>query len=249
MFRRRRGLQQEEPDQEEADESPSGDSDDDVDSAVDGSDADDEPAPPDRTYGPFDSGEVDLDDEAIAKGRIDLGALQVRVPPGMQLRIEVDQQSQRIRAATLVAGKSGLQLAAFAAPRSSGIWSEVSREIAADATKRGGTATATDGPYGPELKVVVPAKMPDGKPATQTTRVVGIDGPRWLLRGTFFGPAVERAKAGELDDALRDTIVVRGVEPMPPRDPLPLRMPAAAVVEGEGGEAGADRLDGLSGPG
>ena len=223
MFRRRRGL-----DPDEADET----SDDDTADAAVAEAQDDEPRPPDRTYGPFDAAEVDLADGDLAKGRMDLGALLVRVRPGMQLRIEVDQQSQRIRAVTFVSDRSGVQLQAFAAPRSSGIWIEFSREIAADATKRGGTATAIDGPYGSELKVVVPATMPDGKPATQTTRVVGIDGPRWLLRATFFGPAVDRSAAGELDDALRDTIVVRGVEPMPPRDPLPLRMPAAADADG-----------------
>ena len=85
--------------------------------------------------------------------------------PACRLRIEVDQQTQRVRAVTFVRGRSGVQLQAFAAPRSSGIWADVSREIAADATKRGGTATEIDGPYGPELKVVVPATMPDGKAA------------------------------------------------------------------------------------
>ena len=235
MFRRRRGLDPDEGDENSADDT--------VDDAADAAVAeaeDDEAAPPDRTDGPFDAAEVDLTDEDLSKGRMDLGALLVRGRPGMQVRIEVDQQSQRIRAVTVVAERSGVQLQAFAAPRSDGIWAEVSREIAADATKRGGTATALDGPYGSELKVVVPATMPDGKAATQTTRVVGIDGPRWLLRATFFGPAVDRSAAGELDDVLRDTVVVRGVEPMAPRDPLPLRMPATTPADGDEAATPAD---------
>lgn len=234
MFRRRRGL-----DPDEADETAD-DATEDV--AIESEDEDEaEDAPPDRTYGPFDDSEVDLDDEELAKGRMDLGSLIVRIRAGINLRIEVDQQTQGIRAVTFVKGNSGVQLSVFAAPRSSGIWADVRREIAADATKRGGTATAIDGPYGPELKVVVPAKMPDGKAATQTTRVVGVDGPRWLLRATFFGPAVNRADAGDLDDVLRDTIVVRGVSPMPPRDPLPLRMPASATAEADpDGDAATD---------
>ena len=227
MFRRRRGL-----DPDEADDP----TDDAVEGAADEAAADaDEAAPPDRMYGPFDASEVDLDDEDTAKGRIDLGAMLVRGRPGMQARIEVDQQAQRVRAITFVVERSGVQLQAFAAPRSSGIWADVKREIAADATKRGGTATEIEGPYGAELKVVVPAKTPDGKPATQTTRVVGVDGPRWLLRATFFGPAVDRSAAGELDDVLRDTVVVRGVDPMAPRDPLPLRVPA--VMQATTGDA------------
>ena len=239
MFRRRRGL-----DAEDADETPDDDTADAtvVDAGDDAAAETDEASSPDRTYGPFDVAEVDLEDEEFAKGRMDLGALIVRLRPGLQARIEVDQQSQRIRAVTLLADRSGVQLQAFAAPRTGGIWTDVSREIAADATKKGGTATALDGPYGPELKVVVPATMPDGKRATQTTRVVGIDGPRWLLRATFFGPAVERSAAGVLDDVLRDTIVVRGVEPMPPRDPLPLRMPSTDQVEADGATAGDDAV-------
>ncbi len=221
MFRRRRGLEDDEADETSVDDTAEAD-------VVEEDEEEGEPAPPDRTYGPFDVSEVDLDDEDLATGRVDLGSLLIRGRPGMQVRIEVDQQSQRIRAVTLVAGRSGVQLQAFAAPRSSGIWADVSREVAADATKRGGTATAVDGPYGPELKVVIPATMPDGKPATQTTRVVGVDGPRWLLRATFFGPAIDRAQVGDLDDAFRDTVVVRGAGPMPPREPLPLQMPIAA---------------------
>lgn len=239
MFRRRRG-----PDPDEADDPADAAVERGADDAIGGADADaDHPAPPDRTNGPFDASEVDLEDEDEAKGRLDLGAMLVRGRPGMQARIEVDQQAQRVRAITFVAERSGVQLQAFAAPRSSGIWAEVKREIAADATKRGGTATEIDGPYGAELKVVVPAKTPDGKPATQTTRVVGVDGPRWLLRATFFGPAVDRSAAGELDDVLRDTVVVRGVDPMAPRDPLPLRVPAVmqdAAGEAPDGAAGAD---------
>ena len=82
---------------------------------------------------------------------------------------------------------SGLELRAFAAPRCDGIWDEVRKDIAAEATKRGGTATELDGEFGTELKLVVPVQTPDGKQATQTSRIVGVDGPRWLLRGTFLG--------------------------------------------------------------
>jgi hypothetical protein len=230
VFRRRRGGDPENDADDAADDTA------DATAGAEGAAGDaaadsDEAPPPDRTYGPFDVAEVDLHDEEFTEGRMNLGALLVRGRPGMNVRIEVDKQTERIRAVTLLSGRAGVQLQAFAAPRSSGIWPDLSKEIAADATKRGGTATAMDGPFGAELKVVLPATMPDGRRATQTIRVVGVDGPRWLLRATFFGPAVNRAEAGELDDAFRDTVVVRGTEPMPPREPLPLRMPAEAEIE------------------
>ena len=79
-----------------------------------------------RSDGPWDVAEVDGRD-----GRVDLGALWVRGVPGMELRLEVDQSTQQVNAATAVLGDSALQLQAFAAPRSSGLWDEIRREISA----------------------------------------------------------------------------------------------------------------------
>jgi hypothetical protein len=70
---------------------------------------------------------------------------------------------------------------------------------------------------------------PDGQPATQPSRVVGVPGPRWLLRATLFGtPAVQPDPEDEVEKALREVIVVRGTEAIPPGDPLPLVVPANA---------------------
>jgi hypothetical protein len=58
---------------------------------------------------------------------------------------------------------------------------------------------------------------------------VGIDGPRWLLRATYLGqPAIEPSDAHLLESAVRDLVVVRGQEAMPPREMLPLRLPPTA---------------------
>ena len=70
---------------------------------------------------------------------------------------------------------------------------------------------------------------PDGQAAQQPSRVMGIAGPRWLLRATFLGrPAVEPDPDGDIETALRDVVVVRGNDPMAPGEPLPLTMPANA---------------------
>jgi hypothetical protein len=59
--------------------------------------------------------------------------------------------------------------------------------------------------------------------------VVGVDGPRWLLRGTVLGrAAIEPDAAAQLEDSFRRVIVVRGSEPMAPREPLGLTLPAGA---------------------
>ena len=75
-----------------------------------------------------------------------------------------------------------------------------------------------------------------GKPAAglQLVRFVGIDGPRWFLRGMFSGTAAaDPAAAVPLEAVLSQVVVVRGEHPMPPRDLLELRLPpeAAAAIE------------------
>ncbi|WP_433168818.1 DUF3710 domain-containing protein [Kribbella sp. CA-247076] len=185
-------------------------------------------APDARAEGPFDSTEVDA--EALeAEDRIDLGALVITGQPGMELRLQVDEQSGQVQAILLVLEDSALELRAFAAPKTAGIWSEVRREIAAEASRMGGTATEAEGPFGTELVLVVPVEDPDGQIFSQTSRVVGVDGPRWLLRATVLGrAAVEPEAAAPMEATLRSTIVVRGTEPMAVRESLPLRLPPGA---------------------
>ena len=202
-----------------------------VDEAVETEETD---APGDRAKGPYDSTEVDPE-LLEAEDRIDLGALVITGMPGMELRLQVDEQSNEVQAVLLVLEDSALELRAFAAPKTAGIWADVRREIAAEATRMGGTASEADGPFGTELVLVVPVEDPEnGQIFSQTSRVIGIDGPRWLLRGTVLGrAAVEPDAAPPMEDSLRNVVVVRGSEPMAPREALGLRLPAGAQPAAE----------------
>jgi hypothetical protein len=180
-----------------------------------------------RVGGPFDVSEVELDEEDPT--RVDLGGLIVKGRPGVELRLQVDEASQQVAAVLLVGADGALELRPFAAPRNGDIWADVRKQIAAETARRGGTATEATGTYGTELRVMMSVKTPEGKAATQPSRVLGIAGPRWLLRATFLGrPAVEPDEAGTLESALRDVVVVRGGSPMAPGEPLPLVMPSNA---------------------
>jgi hypothetical protein len=180
-----------------------------------------------RAEGPWDSAEVDLEEQDST--RVDLGGLLVKGRPGLELRLQVDEASQQVAAVLLVGSEGAVELRPFAAPRNADIWSDIRKQIAAETARRGGTATEAEGPFGPELQVSMPAKTPDGQAATQPSRVLGISGPRWLLRATFLGrPAVSPQEDGDLESALRDVVVVRGSAPMAPGDPLPLVMPGNA---------------------
>ena len=180
-----------------------------------------------RTAGPWDSSEVTVDEDDPSK--VDLGGLIVTGKPGLELRLQVDEASQQIAAVLLTGEEGAVEIRPFAAPRNTDIWDDIRRQIAAETARRGGTATEAEGAFGKELKVVMPVTTPDGKSGTQPSRVLGISGPRWLLRATFLGrPAVEPREDGDIESALRDVIVVRGHDPMAPGDPLPLTMPANA---------------------
>ena len=188
------------------------------------------------TTGPWDV----LDAPADGLDRIDLGALRIPVIHGVDIRVEVSPEGQVV-AATLSAGGSEAQVGVFAAPRSSGIWAEVRKEIRGSISTQGGTAQDVTGRFGTELAGRVPVQG-----GFQGVRFVGVDGPRWMLRALFTGPAAtDPARAAVLEDAVRGIVVVRGSDPMPVRDPLPLQLPkeVADQVAAEQADEAAQLLD------
>lgn len=183
-----------------------------------------------RPRGPWDRDETSVDEQA--EGYLDLGGLVVKGMDGVELRLQVEDQEGTIAAVLLAGPDSGLELRAFAAPRNGGIWDDVRTDIAAETVRRGGTAEEADGEFGTELTLSVPVQTPDGRQAVQPSRIVGVEGPRWLLRGTFLGKsALQPDPEGPLETAFRDVIVVRGNEPMAPRDMITMRMPPQAQAQ------------------
>lgn len=177
-----------------------------------------------ETTGPYD--EADAPDDELE--RLDLGAILVPVVTGVEVRVDVGPDGQVI-AATLSYGGSEAQLGVFAAPRTAGIWDEIRKEIRGSISSQGGTATEADGRFGTELTGRVPVQG-----GVQAVRFVGVDGPRWFLRGLFTGAAAtDPARAAVLEDAVRNIVVVRGSSPMPVRDPLPLALPKEVAEQAE----------------
>lgn len=195
------------------------------------------PAPPPRPRGPWDSSDAPEDEV----NRIDLGGLLVPVPTDTEVRVDVSPQGEVV-AATLVRGTSAMQVNAFAAPRSYGIWSEVRDEIGTALREGGGRADDAEGPHGVELHAAVPTDVPDQGIVLAPARFIGVDGPRWFLRALLTGPAATDAtSAAAFEAALKDIVVVRGGDPMAVRDPLPLRLPKEVVSEQEAVAAAAEQ--------
>ncbi|WP_193607188.1 DUF3710 domain-containing protein [Nocardioides lijunqiniae] len=175
------------------------------------------------------TGPYDVADLVEGVDRVDLGSLVIEPEAGRELRLQVDEQSGDVQAVVLAGADGAVELRAFAAPRNGDLWADVRPQIAADMARRGGTATEREGAFGPELLCELTVTRADGSTGSQPSRIVGVNGPRWLLRATFLGrPAVEPAGAAAWEDTLRRVAVRRGGHALPVGEPLPLILPENA---------------------
>lgn len=184
-------------------------------------------APP-RASGPWDVAEPHSDLQ-----RVDLGSLRVPDMPGLQIQLVFAEQHGAW--VTVQDGASELRLQAFAAPKRDGLWDDIRAEIITEIAAAGGTSAERPGRFGTELVSRLPVEPGQPRSGMQTVRFVGVDGPRWFLRGTFAGAASEDpVAAAPLEALMSQVVVVRGEHPVPPRDLLELRLPpevAAALAE------------------
>jgi Protein of unknown function (DUF3710) len=194
--------------------------------------------------GQLPGGPWDIADDFPAADRIDCGSLLIPAREDFDVQINVAEDQGAWVA--VVHEESGMQLQAFAAPRSGGLWDEVRNEIAANIAESGGNCAEEYGPFGTELVAQVPIGEDEPSAALQPVRFLGFDGPRWFLRGVVSGPA---ATNQDLTDAFNelfgDVVVVRGDYPAPPREQLEIRLPEEArrALEEQLAAEGEERPD------
>jgi hypothetical protein len=175
-----------------------------------------------RADGPFDSEDLPHAEDVE---RIDLGSLLIAPEPQRELRLQVDEASGVVQSVVLSGPDGALEVRAFAAPRHGDLWSEVRPQIAAEVAQAGGTATEREGPWGTELICQVGQRGGNA----QVTRVVGINGPRWMLRASLLGAGAARPdEATDWEDSIRKLAVHRGAHAMPVGEALPVVMPPQA---------------------
>ncbi|MCB1273338.1 MAG: DUF3710 domain-containing protein [Leucobacter sp.] len=190
-------------------------------------------APADRAA----SGPFDLTEVPGMRPYVDLGGIKIAPREGLQMRLEVDERAKRVVAVTLEYSESLLQLQAFSAPKTTGLWHGVRREIAQQLAAQNAQAREEDGEFGPELVTMTPLPAEQGG-GVRVARFIGVDGPRWLLRGVVMGRATEDAQVrARVNELFREVVVVRGDQPMPPSELLPLTMPTGVPQTGGPAEA------------
>jgi hypothetical protein len=182
-------------------------------------------APMNRSVaGPFDLSEVSGVETHASFGSIKLVPLE-----GMDIRLEVEESTQRVLAISIHLNHSSLQLQAFAAPKTEGLWNEIRGQLFQSIRAQGGLVEERIGSFGPELVAQLPSDDPAGP--RRYSRFIGVDGPRWFLRGMVSGAAInDPAAASQIETIFRSVVVDRGADPLPPRDLLPLEFPEGIVA-------------------
>jgi hypothetical protein len=177
--------------------------------------------------GPFDID--DFDDPSVATaGRLDLGSVLIPMPEAGQVSVEVSEAGVP-NAVWVMTPNGRFTVAAYAAPKSPGLWREVATELADSLKKDVPTVTIEDGPWGRE--VVGVAAAAEGQ-SPGVVRFIGVDGYRWMIRCVVNGPQGNiKALADEARNALSDTVVRRGDTPLPVRTPLTVQLPEPMAAQ------------------
>lgn len=184
-----------------------------------------------QALGPWDESDVDFEDGV---DRVDLGALLVPSTEGMDLQVQVDEQSGNIVQVTLAMLGSAVQVQPYAAPRSGGMWDDIRAQIKKSISAAGGLVEEATGPFGVELRAQV--KTPDGGNNLQPARFVGVEGSRWFLRAVFLGKSARPGpEATALEGVVRGLVVVRGGDAMAVGAPIAMRLPEAIDQAGPAG--------------
>ncbi len=184
----------------------------------------------DELEGPFDI--EDFDDPAVAElARLDLGSVLIPTPVAGQVQVVLNDAGAP-NAVWVVTPNGRFNIAAYAAPKSAGLWREVASELADSLRRDNAGVRIEDGPWGREVVGTPPPAQGGQTPNPGGVRFIGVDGYRWMIRCVVNGPATTmRALTAEARNSLADTVVRRGETPLPVRTPLPLDLPEPMAAQ------------------
>ncbi|MDA2891305.1 DUF3710 domain-containing protein [Mycolicibacterium sp. BiH015] len=173
--------------------------------------------------GPFDID--DFDDPSVATlARLDLGSVLIPMPEAGQVQVELNEAGTP-SAVWVVTANGRFTIAAYAAPKSAGLWREVASELADSLRKDAPRVSIEDGPWGREV-------VGSAGEGAAVVRFIGVDGYRWMVRCVVNGPFERMAELAEqARNALADTVVRRGDTPLPVRTPLPIQLPEPMAAQ------------------
>lgn len=173
-------------------------------------------------HGPYDAAEVDTSDH------LDFGSLKVPPQTGIQFRL-IGQTAASGSVASrleLRVGSSALHVMVIATPRSGGAWDEIRPQLLADLAAQEAKTREAKGRWGQEIQASVTTTAPNGAKGQIFTRLIGVEGPRWLLRIDLIGPAaVDQEQFKPVAELIDNLVVFRDDVPRPPLTPIPITLP------------------------
>jgi hypothetical protein len=177
------------------------------------------------------TGPHDVSEVGSTLGYLSFGSILMPTIEAISVRVEVDENTGLVVAVSFEHEGSVLQVSAFAAAKSEELWPEIYQQLIETVTTTGGEIVETVGGFGRQLeaKLVTPTE-------TRELRFIGFDGPRWFLRGAITGPALtDQIAAKNMEDIFRSLVIDRGNSALPPREPLPLKVPEGHFVPPKSG--------------
>lgn len=182
-----------------------------------------------REDGPFDISEVDLDADEVE--RLDFGCVVLTPFEGIQMQLQVDQRTKKVQSALAMAGPSAIEIALFAAPAQTSMVAEIRDEMIAATQKSGGKVSLVEGPFGTEVRRIIPMTDPKGNRVFHVSRTWFAEGPRWLLRGVVMGEAGQASGVDGVSELLYEffsnSVVRRDQQPRVPGDLIPMTLPSS----------------------
>ena len=191
-----------------------------------------------REDGPFDISEVDLDADEVE--RLDFGCVVLTPFEGIQMQLQVDQRTKKVQSALAMAGPSAIEIALFAAPAQTSMVAEIRDEMIAATQKSGGKVSLVEGPFGTEVRRIIPMTDPKGNRVFHVSRTWFAEGPRWLLRGVVMGEAGQASGVDGVSELLYEffsnSVVRRDQQPRVPGDLIPMTLPSSMAVSVPGSD-------------
>lgn len=176
---------------------------------------------PSDDYGPWDASE-----HSTAEGYLDFGALRIPAIGGIQIQPEIAPDGGTVRGLNVVVGASVIRLMVFSAPKSGNSWNELRAKTIEALTEQKAKVRERQGRWGSEIHAMLTGQLPDGRAVSLTTRIMGVEGPRWVLRGDIQGPAATEEEAfKQISQVVDQLVVFRDQSPYPPHAALPLTVP------------------------
>ena len=136
----------------------------------------------DGDSGPFDGDSVSIDDfdfSDFSTGILNLGSMLIPLPFKSEVQVEMGADGPKMLHILTEHGRC--TPVAFAAPARAGQWRETVKEITQGMRSDGLDVVVEYGPWGRE----VVGSAPGGG---GIVRIIGVDGPRWMLRMTLAAP-------------------------------------------------------------